>query len=54
LRFNVSDEYIAKFDVQTVGSHYHQEFWIPAEDIEEFNKNITGKIETIHEFTNEF
>lgn len=50
----MSDEYIAKFDVQTVGSHYHQEFWIPAEDIEEFNKNITGKIETIHEFTNEF
>jgi len=26
LRFNVSDEYIAGFDVQTVGNHYHQEF----------------------------
>ena len=50
MRFAVSDEYISGFDVQTVGSHYHQEFWIPAEDIEEFNKNIISKIEVIHEF----
>lgn len=28
----------------------HEEYWIPAEDLEEFNKNIVGKIEVIIEF----
>ena len=50
LRFIISDEYISNFDVKTVGSSYHQEFWIPAEELEEFNKNIIGKIEVIHKF----
>ena len=50
LRFTISDEYIARFDIQTVGSYYHQEYWIPAEDIEEFNKNIIDEIEVIHKF----
>ena len=50
LKFIISDEYISRFDVQTAGSHYHQEFWIPAEELEEFNKNIIGKIEVIHIF----
>ena len=50
LKFNVSDEYACKFDVQTVGSSYHQEFWVPAEELEEFNKNIIGDIEVIHKF----
>ena len=52
LRFAVSDEYISKFDVQTVGAVYHKEFWIPAEEIEEFNENIIGLIEVIHKFEN--
>ena len=47
-RFNVSDEYIRKYEVQTVGAGYHQEFWIPAEDLEEFNANIIGEIEVMH------
>ena len=28
----------------------HEEYWIPAEDLEEFNLNITGKIKIIAEF----
>ena len=50
LRFDILDEYIAKFDIQTVGSRYHQEFWIPAEELEEFNKHIIGKIEVMYYF----
>ena len=50
LRFVVSDEYISKFDIQTVGNEYHKEFWIPSEQLEEFNKNIIGDIELIHMF----
>ena len=50
LRFNIADDYISKFDVQTAGAGHHKEFWIPAEDLEEFNKNIIGLIEVIHKF----
>jgi hypothetical protein len=46
----VNDEYISKYEVQKAGAGYHQEFWIPAEDIEEFNDNIIGTIEVLHKF----
>ena len=49
-RFIVSDKYISMFDVQTVGASYHQEYWIPAKELERFNKNILGLIEVIHKF----
>lgn len=42
--FEIDDEYIAQFPVQTVGASYHQELWIPAEELEEFNRHIIGKI----------
>ena len=50
LKFHISDEYASRFDAQTVGSSYHQEFWIPAEELEEFNRNIIGMIEVVHIF----
>lgn len=36
--------------MQTVGSSQHQEYWIPAEELAEFNAYIIGKIEIIAEF----
>jgi hypothetical protein len=33
--------------VQTVGASYHQELWVPAEELEEFNQHILGKIEIV-------
>jgi hypothetical protein len=36
--------------IPTVGGSLHQEYWIPAEDLSEFNRNIVGKIEVIAEF----
>jgi hypothetical protein len=50
LRFIISDEFIKEFEIQTVGSNYHQEFWIPSERLDEFNENIIGTIEVIHKF----
>ena len=50
LKFNVSDEYISKFDVQAAGASRHKEYWIPADELEEFNSNIIGTIEVIHKF----
>lgn len=46
-RFSVKNEFLDKYEVQTVGSSSHQEYWIPAEDLPEFNSNIVGKIEAI-------
>ena len=52
-RFAISDDYISKYKVQTAGASYHKEYWIPAEELEEFNNNIVGEIEIIHEFPKE-
>ena len=49
-RFEVEDGYISGYEVQTVGDVYHQEFWIPAEELAEFNRHIVGKIEIVKEF----
>lgn len=52
--FRVSSDYISKFEVQTVGAAaVHNEYWIPAEQLEEFNANIVGKIEVIDQFGGE-
>ena len=38
-----------RYQVQTVGRSYHQEYWVPAEELEEFNRHILGRIEVIRE-----
>jgi len=50
-RFQITKEFAAKYPVQTAGGSSHQELWIPAEELEEFNRNIVGTIEVIAEFT---
>lgn len=47
--FEIDDKYILKFEIQTVGASYHQEFWIPAEVLDDFNSHIVGKIEILYE-----
>jgi lysophospholipase L1-like esterase len=49
-RFRVAAEFIKKYPVQTVGTSIHQEYWIPAEELAEFNQNIIGKIEIFAEY----
>jgi hypothetical protein len=48
--FAVKTEYLAQFEVHKVGSAKHLEYWIPAEGLDEFNRNIVGKIEVVAEF----
>ena len=43
-RFDVRTDYLKKFEVQNVGGKGYDELWIPAEDLEEFNRNIVGSI----------
>lgn len=49
-RFHVHTEFLNRYEVQTVGSARYQEYWIPAEDLEEFNRHIVGKIEVIAKY----
>lgn len=51
LRFQVDAEFLARYIVQTVGTRVHQEYWIPAEDLVEFNRNLIGSIEMVSSFT---
>jgi hypothetical protein len=53
-RFHVRSDYLSQYEVQTVGTAtVHEEYWIPAEKLDEFNKNIVGKIEVIDRFERE-
>lgn len=45
--FEIDDAYISQFPVQTVGAGYHQELWIPAEELSEFNRHIIGRIKIV-------
>lgn len=40
--------FVTQFEIQIVGSsQVHQELWIPAEDLAEFNRHILGKIAVV-------
>lgn len=52
-RFEIDDEYSRQFEVHTVGAGYHQELWVPAEELETFNRHIIGKIQVISEYAAE-
>lgn len=49
-QFEVNAGYLARYERQVVGSQVHEELWVPAEELNEFNDNISGKIEVIYQF----
>jgi hypothetical protein len=49
-QFRVRADYLARYSVHTVGGSEHQEYWIPAEDLAEFNENIVGGIRVVKQF----
>ncbi|MGA8273991.1 MAG: hypothetical protein WB919_20685 [Candidatus Sulfotelmatobacter sp.] len=50
LRFRVRRKFLKNYEVRVVGSAEHQEYWIPAEDLESLNESLVGSIEVISEF----
>src|SRR5688572_20902698 len=44
-RFAVRADFLSRYDVQTAGSTRHREYWIPAGELAEFNRNLVGPIE---------
>jgi hypothetical protein len=49
-KFAVNADYASKFEIQNVGGEIHNELWIPAEELDEFNSKIVGQIEVTKEF----
>ena len=50
IRFRVRSDYLDQYDPHEVGGRHLREYWIPAERLDEFNDNIVGQLEVIHEF----
>ena len=49
-KFAVRTSYLNNYEIQNVGGEIHNEYWIPAEKLEEFNSNIIGNIEVTKTF----
>jgi hypothetical protein len=49
-RFRVRADFLARYEVQQVGGRDVLEYWIPAEDLQEFNNHIVGQIELVAEY----
>jgi hypothetical protein len=45
--FEVDDHYVGQFEKHTVGGYQHQELWIPAERVDEFNRQIINRIRIV-------
>ncbi len=49
-RFRVRKAFMDRYPIHKVGGQHHTEWWVPAEELEELNRNIVGLIEVIHEY----
>jgi hypothetical protein len=52
-RFEVEQAYAHTFEVHAVGNRIHQELWVPADELETFNRHILGKIAVVAAFYGE-
>jgi hypothetical protein len=50
-RFRVRADFLSRYPVQTAGSaRKHRDYWVPAEELADFNANLVGPVEAIAEF----
>jgi hypothetical protein len=52
-KFQIDEPYFLTFEKQIVGGEIHEELWVPASELDEFNSHITGLIELTREFFKE-
>jgi hypothetical protein len=48
--FDIDDLYASKFERRVVGGATHEELWVPAEELDEFNAHIEGRIRVAASF----
>ncbi len=49
-RFAVRADHLAKYERHIVGARHHEEYWIPAEELDAFNAAIVGTIAIVRAF----
>ena len=49
-RFEIDSAFVARYPKKIVGGREHEELWVPAEDLDEFNRHIVGVIEVTRAF----
>jgi hypothetical protein len=49
-RFAVRRDYLSRYQIQNAGGERFQEYWIPAEELADFNRNLVGLIEVVRQF----
>jgi hypothetical protein len=49
-RFDVDSAFVGRYPVRQAGGETILELWVPAAELEEFNRHIVGLIEVVHEF----
>lgn len=49
-RFRVRSDFVSRYPVQVAGARAHRELWVPADEMDEFNACIVGRIEVVAEF----
>ena len=49
--FAVDSAFLLRYEIQQVGGQIHKELWVPAEELDEFNRHIIGPIRVIQTFT---
>jgi len=45
--FEVQDAYLARFEAHIVGGRQHEELWVPAEELAEFNRHLLSQIRVV-------
>lgn len=50
LAFDLQEDYLSKYPIQNVGGEIHNELWVPAEELDEFNGNIITSIRVVCSF----
>ena len=48
--FDLQESFYSKFEVQNVGGIIHNELWVPAEELEEFNQKIVSPIRLVEAY----
>jgi hypothetical protein len=48
--FDVRADFLSRYPIETAGGKARQEYWIPAEELPQFNEAITGTIRVVDRF----
>lgn len=50
-QFEVNSDFLKRYKVENVGNEIHNELWVPATELDEFNSNIVGTIKVTESYS---